>query len=48
MDKERALEICRDRIECISRATYEKKSEKDIADETLEFLKYVENILLKI
>ncbi len=45
MNKERALEITKDRIEAIQETTFYNESEKKIADETLEYLKYIEKLL---
>lgn len=45
MDNQKALEIARDRIESISKFITTNESEKKAAEETLEFLKFVEKLL---
>lgn len=45
MDKQKVLEIAKDRIESLSRFIPANESEKKAYEETLEFLKYVERIL---
>lgn len=45
MNKEKALEITKDRIYTISKSTYETESKRKIAQETLEYLKFIEKIL---
>ena len=45
MDKQKALEITKDRIENLNKFIPTNESESEIANETLEFLKYIEKIL---
>lgn len=45
MNKQRALEIARDRIENLNKFIPTNESEMKIANETLEFLKFIEKIL---
>lgn len=45
MEKQKALEIAKDRIENISKFIPTNESEKKIAEETLDFLKFVEKLL---
>lgn len=45
MNKQKALEIAKDRIENLNKFIPADKSEAIIAEETLEFLKYIEKIL---
>ena len=45
MNKEKALEITKDRIEKLNSFTPINEIDKVIADETLEYLKYVEKML---
>ena len=45
MDNQKALEIARDRIGSISKFIPANESEKKTAEETLEFLKFVEKLL---
>lgn len=45
MNKQRALEIARDRIENLNKFIPTNENEMKIADETLEFLKFIEKIL---
>ena len=45
MNKEKALEITRDRLENLHSFTPENESESKIAKETMEYLKYIEDLL---
>lgn len=45
MDKQKALEIAKNRIESLSRFIPANESEKKTYEETLEFLEYVERML---
>lgn len=45
MDKQKALEITRDRIENLESFTPNTASEANIAAETLEYLKFIETVL---
>lgn len=45
MDKQKALEIAKDRIESLQKFIPANESEKKTAEETLEFLKFVERML---
>lgn len=45
MNNKKALEIARDRIESISKFIPANESEKKSAEETLEFLKFIEKLL---
>lgn len=45
MNKEKALEFTKDRIAAISRITHSTESERKIAEETLEYLKFIEKLL---
>ena len=45
MNIQKALEFTKDRIESISASIYTKESERKIADETLEYLKFIKHIL---
>lgn len=45
MDKEKALLIARDRIENINKSIFYSETEKEIAEETVKFLKFVEKVL---
>lgn len=45
MDKQKALEIAKNRIESLSKFIPTNESEKKTYKETLEFLKYVERML---
>ena len=45
MNKQRALEFTKDRIYTISKATYETENERKIAQETLEYLVFIEKML---
>ena len=45
MNKQKALEITKDRIENLNKFIPTNKSEAEVANETLEFLKYIEKIL---
>ena len=45
MDKMRALEITNDRIESLKIFIPENESQKKIADETIEYLKFVKTFL---
>lgn len=45
MNKQKALEFTKDRIDSISSCTYTTESEIKIANETLEYLRFIEKIL---
>ena len=45
MDKQKALDFTIDRIESIKQQTYTTESERKIANETLEYLKFIKNML---
>ena len=45
MNKQKALEITRDRIENLNKFIPSNESEKEVTEETLEFLKFVEGML---
>ena len=45
MNRKRALEIARDRLECLNKFQPENESESKTLKETREFLRYVEHIL---
>lgn len=45
MNKVRALEITNDRIESLNRFIPENESQKKIADETIEYLKFIKTLL---
>lgn len=45
MNKQKALEIAKDRIENIEKFTPTNENEKKIAEETLEFLKFIKKLL---
>lgn len=45
MDRKKALEFTRERIESIERTAYENKHHREIAEETLEYLRFIEKIL---
>ena len=47
MKIEKALEITKDRIEGIEKFTPDNQNEAQIAKETLEYLKFIENLLEK-
>lgn len=45
MDKQKALEFTKERIEGITTAIYETESQRKISKETLGYLKFIEKIL---
>lgn len=45
MNKEKALEFTNERIENISKTVYNNPMEREIAKETLEYLKFVKGLL---
>ena len=45
MDKQKALEITRERIEGIKTGIYENEMQREIANEMLEYLRFIEKIL---
>lgn len=45
MNKQKALEIAKDRIENIKKFTPTNENEKKITEETLEFLRFIKKLL---
>lgn len=45
MNKQKALEFTKERIESISSSTYTTENEIKIVKETLEYLRFIEKIL---